>query len=296
MNIQSIKYLAALAKYSHFGKAAKMCFVSQPTLSMQIKKLEDRLGVQLLERNNKSVRLTEVGTLIAEHARNILRETEAIKEHAQAAKDPYSGQLKIGVIPTIGPYFLPILFPQLTASFPRLTCYLTELHTYPLLEELKQGHLDVAILAWPLPVEEPQLTGAAFFEEEFFLAVPKGHAWAERKTIPIADLADQNLLLLNEDHCLREQTLAVCQQANAHEMENFRATSLETLRHMVASGVGITLIPKLARRPGDGLAYIPFAGVKPSRTLALVWRKCSHRQQLFQDLTNHIHALSNTIR
>ncbi len=286
MNIQSIKYLVALAKYSHFGKAAKMCFVSQPTLSMQIKKLEDRLGVQLLERTNKSVRLTEIGAQMAERGKNILREMEAMREEAQAAKDPYSGQIKLGIIPTVAPYLLPLAFPKLMHIFPKLSYFLVEGQTHFLLEELNQGKIDAAILA--LPITDTHLNTAAFFTEEFLLAAPHEHAWSRRKTLKLTELGDQNLLLLNEGHCLRDQALAVCEQISANEMKDFRATSLETLRHMVAAGIGITLMPKLACRKGDGLVYIPFNGAKPSRSLGLVWRKSTSRSLLFNELVGHL--------
>ncbi len=293
MNIQSIKYLAALEKYSHFGKAAKACFVSQPTLSMQIKKLEDRLGVQLLERTNKSVRLTEIGILMAEHARNILQEMEAMREKAQAAKDPYSGQIKVGIIPTVAPYLLPLIIPKLSKYFPKITFHLYEAQTFQLIEELKKGSIDTAILALPMK-NDPHFSSSTFFEEEFLLAVPSNHSWSKLKSIKTSDLANQRLLLLNDGHCLREQALSFCFQTQAVEMENFRATSLETLRHMVAAGVGITLIPKLAYRKGDGMNYIPFSDSKPTRNLGLVWRKSTGRFLLLNDLAKQIKMILQT--
>lgn len=289
MNIQSIKYLVALAKCSHFGKAAKMCFVSQPTLSMQIKKLEDRLGVKLLERTNKSVRLTEIGKQIAEHAQNILQEIDVIRERAQTAKDPFSGEIKLGIISTVAPYLLPLIFPQLTESFPKLTYFLVEAQTDFLVGELNQGKLDAIIVA--LPVMENHLTAMPFFTEEFLLAVPSKHPWAKRKSIKTDHLTDQTLLLLNDGHCLRDQALAVCEQMNAKEMKNFRATSLETLRYMAASGVGMTLMPKLACRKDDGLTYLPFSDSQPSRSLGLMWRKSTGRSLLFNKLSQHLQAI-----
>ena len=289
MNIQSIKYLAALQKYAHFGKAAKICCVSQPTLSMQIKKLEDFLGVHLVDRDSKPIQLTEIGTRIAEHAQNILREMDAMREAAQAAKDPYSGQIKLGVIPTVAPYLLPLIFPQLKHIFSQLTYFLVEAQTHNLVEELQQGKLDAAILA--LPVTATHLTEYHFFNEEFLLAAPSGHPWSKRKTVKSEHLAGQHLFLLNDGHCLREQALAVCQQVNAKEAENFRATSLETLRHMVAAGSGLTLMPRLACRKGDGLVYIPFSDVKPSRNLGLVWRTTTGRALLCNKLGRTLQTL-----
>ncbi|MBS0349566.1 MAG: LysR family transcriptional regulator [Proteobacteria bacterium] len=280
MNIQSIKYLSALAKYHHFGKAAKMCFVSQPTLSMQIKKLEDRLGVQLLERTNKSVRLTAIGATMAQHADSILNELSAMQEAAKGAKDPYKGLLKIGIIPTLAPYLLPCVVFKLKNKFPHLTYYFLEKQTEHLIEDLNQGKLDVAVLT--LPVQASHFASAEFFKEEFLLAVPMNHRWANRKMIKASDLQDQELLLLDEGHCLREQALIFCSQRNASETKDFRATSLETLRHIIAAGVGMTLIPKLACRKNDGISYIPFSSVnKPSRSLGLVWRKSAKKDLLF---------------
>lgn len=282
MNLQSIKYLSALAKHCHFGKAAKMCFVSQPTLSMQIKKLEDQLGVQLLERNNKSVRLTPFGVLIAQHADNILQQVDAIKETAKGAKDPFKDQLKIGIIPTAAPYLLPRVLLKLRKTFPDLSYLLLEKQTKYLLEDLKQGSLDAVIVA--LPIDDTQLTALEFFKEEFLLAVPNNHPWTQEKTIKEQDLQGEQLLLLDDGHCLRDQALSLCYKLNASETENFRATSLETLRHIIANGSGITLMPKLAQQKNDGISYMSFSGSKPFRTLGLVWRKTSVKTLVFHTL------------
>jgi len=289
MNLQSIKYLTALAQHRHFGKAAKMCFVSQPTLSMQIKKLEDRLDVQLLERTNKSVRLTAIGEAISIHAHNILRETEAIREIAKAAKDPFQGPIKIGVIPTVAPYLLPKIIFKLKKIFPKLIFLFIEKQTQFLLEELKQGKLDTAILA--LPITDSRLEAKEFFKEDFLLALSKNHSWANKKSIKATDLSGENLLLLDEGHCLRDQALSWCYQTNATELEDFRATSLETLRQIIAVGEYITFMPKLACKSNDGLSYIAFSGEKPSRTLGLVWRKSTGRILLFNKITDHIQQI-----
>lgn len=264
MNLQSIKYLSALAKYNHFGKAAKACFVSQPTLSMQIKKLEERLGVKLLERNNKSVRLTEIGHSLALRAQRILAEVEAMREEALEFKDPFSGEIKLGVIPTIAPYLLPVLFPKLQKLYPKLTFYVMESQTHNLLEELHQGRLDAAILAFP--ITSSQLQGSAFLVEEFFLAVAKAHPLATRKMLKKSDLLTHRLLLLEEGHCLRNQALEFCQASAGQIDQNFSATSLESLIQMSAAGLGITLVPKLACQKNPNLIYIPFKDNKPSRT------------------------------
>lgn len=286
MNIQSMKYLAALAKYMHFGKAAKKCFVSQPTLSMQIKKLEDRLGVQLLERTNKSVRLTEAGLQIAEHAFNVLREVDAIKEKAQVMRDPFTGQVNLGIIPTCAPYFLPLVCPSLSEVYPHLKIFLMEAQTPFLLDELKTGKLDIAIMGFP--VKDNHLHAEVLYTEELLLALPKNHAWSNKKNIDTQELSGENLLLLTDGHCLRDQALSLCEENNAEELPNFKATSLETLRHMVASGIGMTLMPQLACRKDDGLTYIRFQNEAVSRQLGLVWRKASGRTLLFKDLIKQI--------
>lgn len=282
MNLQSIKYLSALAKYNHFGKAAKACFVSQPTLSMQIKKLEDFLGVKLLERNNKSVRLTEIGRTMAVRAQRILGEVNAMREEALGFKDPFSGDMKLGVIPTIAPYLLPIIFPKLQNLYPKLSFYVMESQTQNLLEELQQGRLDAAILA--LPINSVHLIESPFFVEEFYLATAKDHPLATRKALKNSDLMDHKLLLLEEGHCLRDQALEFCGNISEENYKNFCATSLESLIQMSAAGLGITLVPKLACQKNPNLTYIPFRDKKPSRTIGLVWRKTTARAVLLESL------------
>ncbi len=282
MNLKDLKYLVALSEYRHFGKAADSCFVSQPTLSMQIKKLEDLLGVQLIERTNKSVMLSEIGIEISTRAKKILAQADEIKELAKSAKDPYSGELKIGIIPTLAPYLLPHIVPKLSKSFPKLALYLVEEQTVYLLDKLEQGKIDAAILA--LPLGDTKLIAIPLFEEEFLLAVPKTHALAERKFVKQADLANKSLLLLDDGHCLRDQALLYCQQAHAAEMKGFRATSLETLRQMVITGLGITLMPKLACKADSGIRYIPFSSPKPTRTIGMLWRSAISKKNLLEDI------------
>lgn len=286
MNTRDLKYLVALDDHRHFGKAAEACFVSQPALSMQIKKLEETLGVTLLERTNKSVLLTETGIAITERARHILHQVEEMRDHAKLAKDPYSGELKIGIIPTLAPYLLPLIIPSLAKKFPKVSFYLIEEQTALLIEKLKIGKLDAALLA--LPVAETGFATSTLFEEEYLLAVPATHTLAKRKIIKQNDLHDQNILLLEEGHCMRTQTLALCHKMNASEPQNFRATSLETLRHMVAAGNGITLMPKLAYQANDGVSYIPFSSPKPTRSIGLYWRPSAAKKALLQDIANQI--------
>lgn len=283
MNIRALQYLVAVADHSHFGKAANACFVSQPTLSIQLKKLEDELGVQLFERNNKRVLITEVGRVIADRARDVLQSIKGIKETVQIIKNPYSGQVKMGIIPTLAPYLLPNIIPKLSEVYPDLTLLLVEARTAEIVAQLKKGELDVIILA--LPIEDKQLTTVFLFDEEFLFAVPKDHPYADHPSISLADLSGQTLLLLEEGHCLRGQALVLCQQNNATEEMGFRATSLETLRHMVAAGSATTLIPKLAvRNDNSTIRYIPFKEPIPSRPIGMLWRQTSARTHLFNEI------------
>ena len=269
-----------------FCKAAEACFVSQPALSMQIRKLEESLGVTLLERTNKSVMLTDAGIAITERARLILNQIDELRDFAKCATDPYSGELKLGIIPTLAPYLLPLIISALSKKYPRLTFYLIEEQTATLIDKLKTGKLDAAFLAHP--VIEQKFSSSLLFEEEFMLAVPGSHVLSKRKTIKSSDLDTQNLLLLEEGHCMREQTLALCHKLNAVETQNFRATSLETLRHMVAAGNGMTLMPKLAHQSHESVSYIPFQSPKPTRSIALYWRVAAAKTVLLQELAEQV--------
>ena len=286
MNSRDLEYLVALSNLKHFGKAAEACFVSQPALSMQIKKLEESLGVQLLERTNKSVMLTDHGVIIAERAKQILSQIDEIKEIAKSAKNPFSGEIRIGIFPTLAPYLLPLIIPKLSKFYPKLSFYLIEEQTSQLIEQLKEGKLHAAFLA--TPVEEKAFDHAVLFDEEFLLAVPVNHRLAKLKKIKQTDLENENLLLLEQGHCMRDQALALCHRMNVVENQNFRATSLETLRQMVAAGVGITLIPKLACSPSDTIIYIPFGSPKPIRTIGLFWRASSTKQILLNKIAVEI--------
>ncbi|NBO18127.1 MAG: LysR family transcriptional regulator [Proteobacteria bacterium] len=284
MNLRDLQYLAATAQHLHFGKAAESCHVSQPTLSMQLKKLEDELGVQLFERNNKSVMLTPIGQQMVLRARQALEAAQAMRELAKQAKDPFSGDMRMGVFPTLGPYVLPRIVPQLKSALPKLNLLLTEEKTATLLELLHAGELDCALIA--LPIAEPGLVAKPIFNEPFLLAVPVAHTLAKRKTVSYEDLRHESLLLLEEGHCLREQALEVCHLIGIGEANSFRATSLETLRHMVAAGSAITLMPKLAAQDNnDAIRYIPFHSPSPARQIGLVWRAGSGSAVLFSRLS-----------
>jgi len=286
MNLRDLQYLVAVTDHRHFGKAARACNTSQPTLSMQLKKLEEYLGVQLFERTNKQVMVTPTGDDIARRARRLLHEAEEIKSVAKMAQDPYAGDLRLGAFPTLAPYFLPLAVPTLRKKLPKLKLLLIEEKTESLVERIKAGTLDAALLA--LPIEEDGLDTLPLFDDPFMLAVPHNHPLAKRKIVRQSDIADEQLLLLEDGHCLRAQALEVCSMAGAAENQEFRATSLETLRHMVASGVGITLIPKMAMQKGDGIVYIPFAKPTPSRIIGLVWRKTSARMACIRALAESI--------
>ncbi len=287
MNLRDLQYLVAVAEQLHFGKAARACNVSQPTLSMQLKKLEETLGVALFERSNKRVMLTATGQEIAARARRILTEVEELRRTARAARDPEAGLLRLGIFPTLAPYFLPHLVPLLRAHFPRLDLQLVEERTPELLAQLSAGGLDAALLA--LPVAAHGLSSAAVFDEPFLLAVGRDHPLAKRKTVTLSDMRGQHMLLLEDGHCLRDQALEVCHLAGTEESSRFRATSLETLRHMVASSDAITLMPHLATRRDDSLMrYIPFARPAPSRRIGLVWRSTSARRRLFEAMVRRI--------
>lgn len=286
MNTRDLKYLVALSDYNHFGKAAAACFVSQPALSMQIKKLEETLGIKLLERSNKSVFLTDAGIAITDHARQALNHVEAMRDLAKLAKGPYCGELKIGIIPTLAPYLLPLIVPFLSKKFPKISFYLVEEQTALLIEKLKIGKLDAAFLAHP--IIKASFSTSLLFEEEFLLVVPSTHPLATRNTIKQNDLDKQSVLLLEEGHCMREQTLDLCHKMNVSERQNFRATSLETLRHMVAAGNGVTLMPRLAQQLNPSVSYVPFAAPKPTRSIGLYWRFSSAKKALLEVIATHV--------
>jgi LysR family transcriptional regulator, hydrogen peroxide-inducible genes activator len=277
MNLRDLKYLVALMDHKHFGHAAEACFVSQPTLSTQIKKLEDELGVSLVERNPRHVMLTDVGMEIAGRARYVLDEVNQMRELARRTRDPEAGTVRLGIFPTLAPYLLPHVIPQIRARFPKLVLLLTEEKTEEILRRLRDGRLDAAVVA--LPISDSSLHEEFLFEERFLLAMPESHALAKRKKVTAADLKDEQLLLLEDGHCLRDQALAVCRLSGADEQAGFRATSLETLRQMVGSGVGITLLPALSVQPPvapmPGLKLLRFSDTAPSRRIAMVWRRSS---------------------
>jgi len=280
MNLRDLRYLVTLADERHFGRAAQRCFVSQPTLSAQIRKLERELGVPLVERRPRRITLTPSGQEIVARARRLLQESDAIVEIARAGRDPLSGQLRVALIPTVGPYLLPRVAPALQRALPKLKLLLYEYQTGPLLERLRGGDIDLGVLALSVAPMDG-LDSTVLYEEPFLLAVPPDHRLARRSRVGVDDLSDETLLLLEDGHCLRDQALEVCSRIDVHEAQDYRATSLETLRQMVAAGHGVTLLPELAVEAPTGAApgvqVRRFGRPAPSRTIGAVWRRSTTR-------------------
>jgi LysR family hydrogen peroxide-inducible transcriptional activator len=286
MTLTELRYIVAVAREHHFGRAAESCFVSQPTLSVAIKKLEDELGVTLFERGSNEVTVTPVGVSIVAQAARVLEQTGAIKELASQGKNPLKGVFRLGVIYTIGPYLLPEFMKQMVASVPHMPLLLQENFTVRLLEMVKLGEIDAAIMALPLP--ESGLAAFPLYDEPFLVAVPRDHAWAKRRSIGADELNKQTMLLLGSGHCFRDQVLEVCPELSRFSpnpggiQKTFEGSSLETIRHMVASGVGITVMPQTSVPTGSSrdslLRYIPFEKPAPNRRVVLVWRKTYPRR------------------
>ena len=273
MNIRDLEYLVALSEHKHFRKAAEACFVSQPTLSGQIRKLEDELGVALLERTSRRVLFTDAGLNLVAQAQKVLLEVKVLTELASQQGESMAGPLHIGFIPTVGPYLLPHIIPQLKASFPELELFLHEAQTHQLVRQLEEGKLDCIILA-AVKESEPFIE-LPLYNEPMVLAVPDEHPWAGLETLDMAALNGETLLMLADGHCLRDQAMGFCFAAGAHEDGSFKATSLETLRNMVAAGSGITLLPLLAtpkEHRRDGVSYIKVCEPVPTRLITLAYR------------------------
>lgn len=281
MTLTELKYIVAVARERHFGRAADACFVSQPSLSVAVKKLEDELGVLIFERRSQEVTLTAAGERIVVQAQRVLDEASRVKEIAVQGRDPLRGSLRLGVIYTIGPYLLPGLVRQLLEDAPQMPLVLTENFTFRLLELLRTGEIDVGIMALPLP--ETGMTVQPVYDEYFVIAVPRGHAWAGSRGVASEDLKQETMLLLGTGHCFRDQVLEVCPEmarfsaAAEGIQKTFEGSSLDTIRHMVASGLGVTVLPMSSvpkTPPSDSLiAYVPFTPPVPSRRVVLVWRK-----------------------
>jgi LysR family transcriptional regulator, hydrogen peroxide-inducible genes activator len=278
ITLTELRYLVALDKERHFGRAADRCFVSQPTLSVAIRKLEEQLGITLFERNRSEARPTPVGERIIEQARRVLAEAAALEAIAQQGQDELNGVLRLGVIYTVGPYLLPRLVPRLRDAVPSMPLLIEENFTAVLSRQLRQNELDVIIIA--LPFGQPSVDTWPLYDEPFVVVMPKNHPWSARRSIPPNDLSAENLLLLGPGHCFREQVLDACPDCREAEGELPRplaGSSLETIRHMVASGLGITVLPKSSVEESavDSalLSTRPFTGQGPSRRIALAWRR-----------------------
>jgi LysR family transcriptional regulator, hydrogen peroxide-inducible genes activator len=293
MNLKDLKYLVALADTGHFGRAAERTFVSQPTLSAQLKKLEEYLGVKLVERQPKNVQLTEVGKQVVIRARRMLDEGDEIISLARNNTDPLGGKLKLALIPTIGPYLLPRVMQKIRKALPQLSLMLYEHQTEALVKRLRDGEIDLGIMA--LPIAHDGLETRELYEEAFTVALPNNHPLGAKGTIKVSDLKGQTLLLLEDGHCLRDQALEVCSRIDIREAEDFRATSLETLRQMVVAGLGITLLPETAVESPfgsqRGLTIRQFTKPAPTRTVGAVWRKSSTRTPAIAAMCNVLDAV-----
>jgi LysR family hydrogen peroxide-inducible transcriptional activator len=298
MTLTELRYIVALARERHFGRAAEVCFVSQPTLSVAVKKLEDELGVTLFERGKVEVSVTPVGERIVEQARRVLEEMEGIRHIAREAHDPLAGPLRIGAIYTVGPYLFPRLVPVLHASAPRMPLVIEENYTAHLHARLLQGKLDAVLVC--LPFEAPGVVTLPLYDEPFVALAPAAHAWREHETITIEDLGCETVLLLGAGHCFRDQVLAACPNCISPPsvegglQKTFEGSSLETIRHMVASGIGVTVLPcTAAEGPGQYQSALtlvrPFAD-PPRRRVAVAWRVSFPRPKAIETLAQTIRA------
>jgi len=296
MTLTELRYIVAVARERHFGRAAEACFVSQPTLSVAVKKLEEELGLALFERGPGEVSITPPGQLIVEQAQRVLEEASRIKEIAAAGRDPLAGPLRLGAIYTIGPYLLPKLIPILRKNAPSMQLLIQENFTHRLAESLKNGEVDAILIA--LPFDEPGIVAEALYDEPFMVAVPKGHPWEGRKRVTSEELANESLLLLGEGHCFRDQVLDICHTVRNRERSNVAKTveggSLETIRQMVAGGVGVTVLPATSVNAGgvqsDLIRILPFARPTPERRVGLAWRRSFPRPEAIEVLRKSILA------
>lgn len=282
MNLKDMHYVVAIADTGSFSKAAERCHVSQPALSTQIRKLEDYLGVRIFERGGREITLTAIGSDVLAHARRIVRESEALLATVRAAGPTETQAVSIGCFPTLAPYLFPRVVPSLVTAEPPVRFSLVEDKTARLLEALREGELDVALLALPVPVDGLEVH--SLFSEEFLACVRSDHPLAARAQVCYEDLAGEDLLLLAEGHCMRDQALAVCAMQGLNYRRDYAATSLETLRQMVVAGAGVTLLPRLAVRADDpGITCVPIGPSSPSRTIAMVWSETATRAAFYAE-------------
>ncbi len=293
LTLKQLRYFEALAQQGHFGRAAEICAISQPALSMQIKELEHSLGAPLFERGPRQVRLTDFGENFAERVRGILRSVDELGDLARASVGQLAGQLRIGVIPTIGPYLLPKILSELTSAYPSLDLHVRETVTSRLITELAEGRIDMAILA--LPVSEPSLEEVPLFDEEFVLIRPAADA---DKPVPDREmLREMRVLLLEEGHCFRDQALSFCDLQGRQPRELLEGSSLSTLVQLVSAGIGVTLIPEMAvpvETRSAVVAVSHFSGQKPRRTVGMVWRRTSPLASQLQKLASIVRQVGET--
>lgn len=289
-SLQQLRFLAAIAEHRHFGRAAEACSVTQSTLSAGIQELEDRLGVSLVERSRRHVLLTRIGEDVVGRGRRLLDDAEALVETARGGREPLSGPLRLGVIPTIAPYLVPPLMPRLGRQFPKLQLYLREEQTAPLLEKLQAGQIDLALIA--LPYDTGEFEVMELGEDPILVALPRDHPLSKRPALSRAELAGENLLLMEDGHCLRSHALEACRLSGPDRNEVFQGTSLRTVVQMAAGGLGVTLVPQMAlaaELPRNGsLIARPLAAEAPPRRIALVWRRSSPRKPEFRRFATHI--------
>ena len=296
MTLTELRYIVAVARERHFGRAAEACFVSQPTLSVAIKKLEEELDIKIFERGGSEVSVTHVGEEIVRQAQSVLDQAGAIREIAKRGKDPLAGALRLGIIYTIGPYLLPELVKHTIEQYPQMPLMLQENFTVKLLDMLRTGELDCAIMAEPFP--DAGLATAALYDEPFVVALPAAHPLAARESISAEELKRETMLLLGNGHCFRDHVLEVCPEfarfsSNAEGIRrSFEGSSLETIKHMVASGMGVTVVPALSvlRDATPHLRFVPFSEPVPTRRVVLAWRRSFTRYEAIAALRNAIFA------
>ncbi len=294
MTLNELRYIVAVAQERSFGRAAAKCFVSQPALSVAIQKLEDELGAPLFERGKSEVTITPVGERVVEQAQKVLEETARIKEIAQAGRNQLVGLFKLGVIYTIGPYLLPDLIPVLHARAPQMPLDIEENLTENLEAALRTGRIDAAIIA--LPFQPPGVVTEFLYEEPFHVVVPQGHKWAKRKSIAPDELPAEHTILLNVGHCFRDQVLDACPELNRADAQVTRTNSLETVRNMVASGLGVSVLPRDALTPkyhSRLVVPVPFTKPTPARRIAIAYRRSFPRPEAIAAIRDAVIAVRN---
>ena len=295
MTLTELRYIVAVARERHFGRAAEACFVSQPTLSVAIKKLEEELDVRIFERGANEIKVTPLGEDIVRQAQSVIEQASAIHEIAKRGKDPLAGALRVGLIYTIAPYLLPELVKNVIEQYPQMPLMLQENFTVKLLEMLRTGELDCAIMAEPFP--DTGLAVAPLYDEDFMIAVPASHPFAGRESVSAEELKSETMLLLGAGHCFRDHVLEVCPEFARFSSDaegirkSFEGSSLETIKHMVASGMGVTVVPALSVPvlPPAHLRFVPFAPPVPTRRVVLAWRKTFTRYEAIAALRNAVY-------